>query len=837
MKQAALVIRLSLGFVLLSASIGLAQATELVRLSPQTWDAFVLPGKEADAIYGDLVLRNDRLTLVIAAPRADRNANMTVRDVGGAIIDCTRRDEPNDQLSAFYPGGGVFKFHGENRVVIAADGKTAPLTDQVIRARSIEVRIGATQGPCQAVVVYRLNDESDFVEVSTEFENSSDTEASVPLRDSIRADQTFNFGVAPEANLFWADDEWFRQSYGLRAPDHPVSHSGSRGVVIRYREEPLTLAPQAKQTLTRQFLVQSSLVSLRGQGQQLAGKPVGLVALAASDPNGPVAHALIEAYEGDQRFASARTGADGRAALRLPHGAWQLKVAGQGRPRAQVNLVVDGDEQADLKLEPCGYIEAEFADEAGKPIAVKVAFHGIDGAADPDYGPESAAYGVMNLQYTANGRFKAEIAPGNYEVLISHGPEHDSIAQIVEVQPNRTSKLSGMLRRTVQTPGWISADFHSHSSPSGDNTGSQRGRVLNLLAEHIEFGPCTEHNRISTYVPHLRELGAEAMMATCSGMELTGNPLVINHQNAFPLTHKPRTQDGGGPQTDINPEVQIKRLAMWENSSKKLVQVNHPNLVQIVGDKDQDGKYDGGFEGMLPFMDVVEVHPLAGIFSPPLQDPAGRNERNPVFHWLQMLNLGHRVTGVINTDAHYNYHESGWRRNFVASKTDVPAEVRAEDIVDACEAGHVVMSNGPYLNVSMEAEGKSAIPGDDLAAPSGETTIRIQVQCPNWLDVNRVQVFLNGRPSGEHNFTRREHPKQFTDTTVKYDRRFTLKLKSDTHVIVAAAGERLTLGRIMGPRYGTMMPIAVSNPIYVDVDGNGFQPNGDLLDVPLPHKQ
>jgi hypothetical protein len=29
-------------------------------------------------------------------------------------------------------------------------------------------------------------------------------------------------------------------------------------------------------------------------------------------------------------------------------------------------------------------------------------------------------------------------------------------------------------------------------------------------------------------------------------------------------------------------------------------------------------------------------------------------------------------------------------------------------------------------------------------------------------------------------------------------------------------------------------PIAVSNPIFVDVDGNGFQHNGDELGLPLP---
>jgi hypothetical protein len=30
------------------------------------------------------------------------------------------------------------------------------------------------------------------------------------------------------------------------------------------------------------------------------------------------------------------------------------------------------------------------------------------------------------------------------------------------------------------------------------------------------------------------------------------------------------------------------------------------------------------------------------------------------------------------------------------------------------------------------------------------------------------------------------------------------------------------------------VPMAVSNPIYVDVDGGGFKPNGDTLGAPLP---
>ena len=39
---------------------------------------------------------------------------MTVRDVGGCLIDLTRRDRQNDQLSAFYPGAQLrdLKFAG-----------------------------------------------------------------------------------------------------------------------------------------------------------------------------------------------------------------------------------------------------------------------------------------------------------------------------------------------------------------------------------------------------------------------------------------------------------------------------------------------------------------------------------------------------------------------------------------------------------------------------------------------------------------------------------------------------------------------------------------------------
>ena len=46
--------------------------------------------------------------------------------------------------------------------------------------------------------------------------------------------------------------------------------------------------------------------------------------------------------------------------------------------------------------------------------------------------------------------------------------------------------------------------------------------------------------------------------------------------------------------------------------------------------------------------------------------------------------------------------------------------------------------------------------------------------------------------------------------------------------------ESLKLGPVMGPEWGAQQPTVVSNPVFVDVDANGFKPNKDTLDFPLP---
>lgn len=853
-------------------------AAEIVTIAAENLDKGIAPaGKEADWILGDHVMRNDKLVAVIGNPVPTRNANMTVKNVGGCIIDLTERDRPNDQLGAFYPGGGRYYYRF---VRVGAEGGEAASSnadfdgDVVRRAAATGAKVTfqvvhkADKNEPQVDVTYSLSDGDDFLVATTKYSNPQPKRIGIVLEDRVRADRTFAANIDADANVAWWDDEWFGQAYGIVPvgakvqydPNAKTRDGRQQTAVVQYVVDgsaKIDLAPGESVEVTRRIFPANSLLAARGKAARLAEKTLVPVAVTVVDERVPVPGALVTVSRGKdkpERYAAGRSDKDGKLAFDLPKTdeAWRVNVERLGRRVREIPLDLMATTSATIKAElpPAGYVVANITDDRGGPIPCKLQFQGRlppkpvsvdDKAPDVDFGPDSADTAVKNVYYSHNGKFRQELPPGDYDVVISYGPEYDAVFTSIEVERGKDAPLAAKLVRVVDSKGWVSSDFHSHSSPSGDNTSSQLGRVQNLLCEHIEFAPCTEHNRISTYVPHLKQLGAEHLMATCSGMELTGSLLPVNHQNAFPLVERPNTQDGGGPVVDNeNPVAQIERLALWDDKSEKLVQMNHPNLVQILGDRDEDGKPDAGFENMFGFVDVMEVHPPHEIFTPPATLEDARKRPNTIINWMQMLNLGYRIPGVVNTDAHYNFHGSGFLRNYIKSPTDDPAKIATMDVVRASERGQVVMTNGPFLEATLaaiEGEKKTAGPGEVVAAPLGKATLHVRVQCPNWLDVDRVQVFVNGRPDKKLNFTRRDNAKLFSRDAVRFEHDMPLELAGDAHVIVAAIGEESQLGVVMGPEYGKHKPVAVTNPIFVDVDAGDFKANGDLLGLPIPHQK
>jgi hypothetical protein len=833
-------------------------AVQLTVLTDANWEQTVPAGKEVDAILGDFVLRNAHLTAVIAQPLATRHANMTTKEVGGCLIDLTVNAPQSDQLNAFFPGKkqGAYR-HAEFTVtpMNGTESAIAKLPDHGVTGEAATVIVkaeGADKRP-EIVTKYRLGVHDDALSVETTYRNVGTEPISVSLEDDFRCDGGKEDMVrSPNgaADRFWLHDQYWGQAYGLDADDRTLQLiSDTRTTQIKYvdaaGESKVSLEPGKSVTLKRRVYPGNNAWDVHAVAAIKSGQtPVPVSFAVRNGRSQPVGNVVLEIQRGDQSLGAAMTNAAGVAEGRLSPGNYIVTTSWLGVKQAEsLPITVRGERnQFELRNDAwnSGRLVAAVTDNLNEPLPCKLELQPLGDTPQPNFGPETAEFAVRNLLYAPLGKAEQALPPGRFKVVISHGPEYDLVEQEITIQPFADTPVVAKLNRSVNTKGWVSSDFHSHSSPSGDNTSSQLGRVLNLVCEHLEFAPCTEHNRISTYQPHIDRLSIAKYISSVTGMELTGSPLPLNHQNVFPMKLKPRTQDGGGPVTADNLEEQIERIALWDDRSEKLLQVNHPDVGWMFYDRNGDEQPDAGHERAFPFMDVMEIHPVehALDLKPFIKFPNGRGFHNTVFRWLQLLNQGYRIYGVVNTDSHYNLHGSGWARNWIQSPTDEPSQIQFMDMVHAAEQGRLVMSNGPFLEVWANETGRTerVTAGQDLVAKSKKVTLSIRVECPNWLDVDRVTVLVNGRPHAEHAYTRATHADRFQSGAVKFERTLNLTLTGDAHLIVLTGDANGNLARVYGEQGKTMKPTALSNPIFIDVDGNGFQANKDTLDAPLPVK-
>jgi hypothetical protein len=167
---------------------------------------------------------------------------------------------------------------------------------------------------------------------------------------------------------------------------------------------------------------------------------------------------------------------------------------------------------------------------------------------------------------------------------------------------------------------------------------------------------------------------------------------------------------------------------------------------------------------------------------------------------------------------------------YVPSSTDEPSQINPDEIIKHSKAGRMVLTNGPFLEVTADGH-----PIGATIISAGGVKLRVKVQAADWMDVDRVQVLVNGRPLPEYNFTRARHGGKFKSAgTLRFDEEIDVKLQRDAHLIVVAIGENSSLEKGWGLSWESgMKPMAYTNPIYVDVDGKGFQANGDTLGHPI----
>lgn len=786
-------------------------------------------GKEADSIVGDFVIRNDKIEAVISGNLPLRRANMSTfyGDDGitpGCLYDLTLLDRDNDQITIFAP---IAQRGAVNYVRIVSDGKDGEAV--------IETLVSAAKaGGLARRHKYRLKDGWPGILIITTLSNEGAEPKKVTLADGTT--QMRSKGLVNGIN--WADAINPADKCGYA---HAWVAEGGAEIPGQVEK---TLAPGESITVTRFLAVGTSPAEALGHvAARRDGATTGTLTLSVKDEksDAPVTAGRVVLAAAPDKLLPAYPDAEGKITLTVPAGAYTLSVEDVGRAwiEDRVEIAAGASVAKAYALGPESAVAFEITDEQGRSIPCKAQFLALGETPKVNLGPTDRAHGCVDQYHSEKGAFRVPLPPGAYAVIVTRGPEHSHFREEITLAPGQTHAVKATLKRLVQTPGWVAVDYHSHSTPSGDNTCGTDDRLINLAAEHIEFAPTTEHNRLYDWLPHIERLGLTPFLKTLPGMELTGSGA---HFNSFPLSPDPALQDGGAPVWKKDPRLNAITLRDWQGAEPdRWIHVNHPDMVENFIDRDKDGRADGGFAYFGGLIDGLESQNYSAsdiLASAPYQISAARTGPGRQvsmireFIWLQLLNQGLAPRAIAVSDAHHVHGNGvgGWR-TYVKSSSDDPEKLDWRELSRNSKAGRMILTTGPYLEVAtgagIEAGGQDRV--------SGVVSLNVRVQCADWLDIDRVQVLVNGRQAPEYNYTRAKNPEMFQDGVVKFDQTLKLSLQQDAHLIVVAVGEGHTLATGFGTSgQGGLKPIAYHNPIFVDVDGGGFRPNGDTLGYDLP---
>jgi hypothetical protein len=593
---------------------------------------------------------------------------------------------------------------------------------------------------------------------------------------------------------------------------------------------------------------------------------------------------------------------DGSFAGSLPPGDWELLVHAVGRPEgARVPIrVAEGSEQAVVLASPRpGQVSVEVVDELGRRVPAKVTFLG-DARHDPSRGDDYLPGGPSEVVFAPEGVTEVVLPPGTYTAVASRGLEYE-LAESAPFTVTRdgVQRLRLQVVRSIDTSGWVSADFHVHAVHSFDSGTRLSDRVATMVCEGVEFFASSDHDYLTDYAPVVEDLGLEPWVRTAVGLETT--TLELGHFIGFPLADDTVADQGGSfDWTGMQPGEVLATLQELGTKAgyTPLRFVAHPRD-GILGYFDQYG-FD-------PSTGQIETPTLA-LFNPLLQASAysddyealellngkrvdlprsptqaeldavaqgggvtaydvlartgaeqealasgvmrlGYGQDGQVDDWFTLLNLGHRITALGNSDTHGRYVvEAGCPRNYVMADTDDPAALEPQAIADAVRAGKVVASYGPFIR-AWANDPEHGI-GSDLVDTDGIVDLHVEVQAPTWIAVDRVELYQNGTLIHEWEGLEPDTLRLVADLAVPVarDSWFVVVALGDgdlapvftpvemppvelQDVVTEALQDVAGIGRFLSPavpviRTGPVVPYALTNPIRVDTDGAGWTAPG-----------
>ncbi len=253
-------------------------------------------------------------------------------------------------------------------------------------------------------------------------------------------------------------------------------------------------------------------------------------------------------------------------------------------------------------------------------------------------------------------------------------------------------------------------------------------------------------------------------------------------------------------------------------------------------------------------------------------------------NWFNLLNQGSVHRGIADSDTHALFAvQAGYPRTFIASATDDAGAITGQDVADGLNSGNSFGTNSVFLDVGIEGD-PNVFGGLGLGEPTlvkatgGSATVTIDIQSPDWAEFDMVEYYINSETIVDPNGRAGLNPLyricpdvvqtdgvEFTVSSVPVNGKARLEatstlalagLTEDTWVIALVRGiddiscplfpivaqsldpnVNLTLADLKSCDAGDLgaTALAFTNPLFIDVDGNGvYDPPGLLFQGSCP---
>jgi hypothetical protein len=440
----------------------------------------------------------------------------------------------------------------------------------------------------------------------------------------------------------------------------------------------------------------------------------------------------------------ATTAADGAFSLTVPAGEdVELHYVRTGDRTVGPVAVAAGDDPPPLVLDAAARLQVTVADAVGapSPARVQVVPEAAGAGLPRSFGEPSPANGRLHVAYVgADGEVELRVPPGRHRVVVSRGYEYELVSQDVDVGSGETATVDAVLERVVDSPGVMCGDFHIHTHRSPDSPDPGLVKVRSAVADGLEIPVRSDHEWVRDFEPEIAELGLGDFAFGVGSIELT--TFSWGHFGAFPLAPMPDMANDGAFwwAGRTPPEVFAEVRARTGPAGAATLIINHPRG-QAAGAYFTAAGYDPltGSVDRTEYWD--EEFGLVEVFN----DSDFDESLEVVDDWFSLLSSGRRVFAVGSSDSHrIRSSPVGYPRTCIELGVDDAPSLRAMGagvVRDQLSAGHATVNGGVYVTVAARG---GAGPGDEVTGAAETELVRVVVQAPSWVVVDRLRVFADG---------------------------------------------------------------------------------------------